>query len=583
MRNLAGSNPYPPKHQYQILRGWGDFHQERELDYLYPAKCNPYPSNKYSPRCPRSAAMHSQAGAMLGCLMLIAMLFHETSSSLSVHSNLPRFQKDVDHALSSTTSKPLPSQRDLGHVPLFVALLSSRNSFTRSADTYKDVICLRKFKLYSFLSKRHSDIPLISLPRRGCNVCANIDHEGVPYDWFLKQALLSQVYDLVKETPIQHLPVISNELNNQVFAKREELQTGFSFCTRGAHHLLLNLTMKTRPSGIVVASAGNYGHGVSLSAKYLGIKCVNVVPENTNGVKIRNLKRNSDVIAFGSQIQDSINFAKQLAKMEGHTFVSLDDPLMIAGHATISVEILRQSKQNFDYIFVPIGTGNLAKAIGTYLKRLKPNTKIIGVAMQNSDLQLKYALDTVPRINVLDDVVYVDSAEVKNSILDYYEDTRTVLEQSKKMALKGGRGQQPCAALGDRLERRPARCSILPIRQSWPLGGGGGRRIYVRRNFAWDYALKFRTFRPQAKVIFHHEWSCTEELYRQQQILQVRSPDCATRNHPLHTKQGGLNGFVMLLSGLIACLKLTVGLGVSQLSRWDAADHFGNLVYEGRA
>uniref|UniRef100_A0A7S0ETW3 Tryptophan synthase beta chain-like PALP domain-containing protein n=1 Tax=Hanusia phi TaxID=3032 RepID=A0A7S0ETW3_9CRYP len=500
--------------------------------------------------------MHSQAGAMLGCLMLIAMLFHETSSSLSVHSNLPRFQKDVDHALSSTTSKPLPSQRDLGHVPLFVALLSSRNSFTRSADTYKDVICLRKFKLYSFLSKRHSDIPLISLPRRGCNVCANIDHEGVPYDWFLKQALLSQVYDLVKETPIQHLPVISNELNNQVFAKREELQTGFSFCTRGAHHLLLNLTMKTRPSGIVVASAGNYGHGVSLSAKYLGIKCVNVVPENTNGVKIRNLKRNSDVIAFGSQIQDSINFAKQLAKMEGHTFVSLDDPLMIAGHATISVEILRQSKQNFDYIFVPIGTGNLAKAIGTYLKRLKPNTKIIGVAMQNSDLQLKYALDTVPRINVLDDVVYVDSAEVKNSILDYYEDTRTVLEQYGALSIAGARKWLSKEGVVN------SRVLLLVTGSNVDLQDAASSQFDNHGHWEEEEADEFTSgaishgIMPSSFVRFVPKQSKSCKYG-----LRIVQPEI------IHSTPS----------------KLTVGLGVSQLSRWDAADHFGNLVYEGRA
>ena len=155
-------------------------------------------------------------------------------------------ETDINLMNSVMHPQPCSTQPRPRDIPLFVALLPPRKSFVRGAETRNEVCMIKKS--FESLSNKHVRMPLLPRPRHGSGISANSNQEGIAYDWFLKQALLSQVYDLVKETPIQYLPVMSNELNNQIFAKREEMQTGFSFCTRGAHHLLLNLTMKTRVS-----------------------------------------------------------------------------------------------------------------------------------------------------------------------------------------------------------------------------------------------------------------------------------------------------------------------------------------------
>ena len=61
------------------------------------------------------------------------------------------------------------------------------------------------------------------------------------------------------------------------------------------------------------------------------------------------------------------------------TFVHpYDDPDVIAGQGTIAMEIVRQTRRDIDAIFVAIG-GGLISGIASYVKRLRPHVKIIGV------------------------------------------------------------------------------------------------------------------------------------------------------------------------------------------------------------
>ena len=52
---------------------------------------------------------------------------------------------------------------------------------------------------------------------------------------------------------------------------------------------------------------------------------------------------------------------------------------VIAGQATIAMEIHRQHVGPIDAIFVPIGGGGLISGIGLYAKAVFPDTRIIGV------------------------------------------------------------------------------------------------------------------------------------------------------------------------------------------------------------
>ena len=56
-----------------------------------------------------------------------------------------------------------------------------------------------------------------------------------------------------------------------------------------------------------------------------------------------------------------------------------DHPLVIAGQATVGVELLEQHPNKPDIIFVPVGGGGLVAGIAAYVKARDSDIKIIGV------------------------------------------------------------------------------------------------------------------------------------------------------------------------------------------------------------
>ena len=86
-------------------------------------------------------------------------------------------------------------------------------------------------------------------------------------------------------TPLQKAIKLSNRLSNDIYMKREDLQSTFSFKCRGAYNKIRNLSLNDRKIGIIAASAGNHAQGVALSAHHLGISSVIVMPKTTLKLK----------------------------------------------------------------------------------------------------------------------------------------------------------------------------------------------------------------------------------------------------------------------------------------------------------
>ncbi|RXE62173.1 pyridoxal-phosphate dependent enzyme, partial [Muribaculaceae bacterium Isolate-002 (NCI)] len=87
---------------------------------------------------------------------------------------------------------------------------------------------------------------------------------------YLNRILLSRVYDVAVETPLDEAVSLSRRLGNKVLLKREDLQPVFSFKLRGAYNKMARLSPEELRRGVVAASAGNHAQGVALSAQRLG-------------------------------------------------------------------------------------------------------------------------------------------------------------------------------------------------------------------------------------------------------------------------------------------------------------------------
>ncbi|MBO8125166.1 pyridoxal-phosphate dependent enzyme, partial [Klebsiella pneumoniae] len=138
-----------------------------------------------------------------------------------------------------------------------------------------------------------------------------------------------------------------------------------------------------------------------------------------------------------------------------------DHPSVIAGQATIALELLQQNAR-LDRVFVPVGGGGLAAGVAVFIKHLMPDIKVIGVEAEEAAC-LKAALDAghpveLPKVGLfaegvavkrigdetfrlcqqyLDDVITVDSDAICAAMKDLFDDVRAVAEPSGALALAG--------------------------------------------------------------------------------------------------------------------------------------------------
>ncbi|MCW5627033.1 MAG: threonine ammonia-lyase, biosynthetic, partial [Burkholderiales bacterium] len=285
-------------------------------------------------------------------------------------------------------------------------------------------------------------------------------------DDYLTRILTARVYDVAVETPLEAAPQLSRRIDNHLLLKREDLQPVFSFKIRGAYNKMAQLTQAQLKRGVIAASAGNHAQGVALSAQRLKCRAVIVMPVTTPRIKIDAVvARGAKVVLSGDAYDEAYAHARMLADDRGYTFIHpYDDPDVIAGQGTIGMEILHQHSGPIDAIFVAVGGGGLIAGVGAYVKRLRPDIRVIGVEPVDSDgmtqslaaghrvrlsqvglfadgVAVKMVGEETFRIarEVVDDMVLVDNDAICAAIKDVFEDTRVVLEPAGALAVAGAK------------------------------------------------------------------------------------------------------------------------------------------------
>jgi len=264
----------------------------------------------------------------------------------------------------------------------------------------------------------------------------------------------NRVKDVVIRTPFACAPLLSTRADAEVYLKKENLQLTGAYKLRGAYNKIASLSDAERQKGVIAASAGNHAQGVAYSAKIFGIPATIVMPEATPLLKVQNTTSlGAKVILHGENYDEAYAYATEYAREHALTFIHpFADEEVIAGQGSVAIEMLEEIK-DLDYLVVPIGGGGLISGIGSYVRQVKPEIKIIGVvaegapAMKNS-FHSKKPLDSTsvrtiadgiavrdvsPKnleiiLEVVDDVVSVDDEEIASAILLLLEKQKLVVE-----------------------------------------------------------------------------------------------------------------------------------------------------------
>ncbi|WDQ34350.1 MULTISPECIES: threonine ammonia-lyase IlvA [Paenibacillus] len=271
--------------------------------------------------------------------------------------------------------------------------------------------------------------------------------------------------EVIVRTPLQRDAVLSAKYNCNVYLKREDLQVVRSFKIRGAYNMIRSLTPAELEKGIVCASAGNHAQGVAFSCNALSIHGKIFMPSTTPNQKVKQVRRfggdNVEVVLTGDTYDDAYEEAMRACNEQGMTFIHpFDQPKIIAGNGTVAMEIMESLDEKADYVFVTIGGGGLAAGVGTYMKTVSPETRIIGVeplgAASMSEAMFRKQVVTLDDIDkfvdgaavkrvgdltfdicseTLDDIVKVPEGKACTTILELYNENAIVVEPAGSLAV----------------------------------------------------------------------------------------------------------------------------------------------------
>ncbi|MGK8206405.1 hydroxyectoine utilization dehydratase EutB [Burkholderia cenocepacia] len=274
-------------------------------------------------------------------------------------------------------------------------------------------------------------------------------------------------------TPLVASATLSARIGAPVYLKLETLQPTGSFKLRGATNALVELAAQ-RVTRVVTASTGNHGRAVAHAARALGIEAAvcmsSLVPANkVDAVAALGAR----VVIAGNSQDDAQLAARRMVRDEGYAYVPpFDDPRIIAGQATIGLEIL-EALPDAGTLVVPLSGGGLFSGVAYAVKAIRPAVATIGVSMargaaMHASLEAGHPVevDEQPTLAdslgggigldnrytfemtraLADDVVLLDEAAIARGIAHAYRDERLVVEGAGAVGL--------AALLDQRIARR---------------------------------------------------------------------------------------------------------------------------------
>ncbi len=272
---------------------------------------------------------------------------------------------------------------------------------------------------------------------------------------------------VILHTPLQKNLNLSYEFQANVLLKREDLQIVRSYKLRGAFNKIVQLSADELKYGVVCASAGNHAQGVAYSCRKLEIKGKIYMPATTPKQKIKQVemfgKEFVEILLVGDTFDDAQDAAMEDCKKTGMAFIHpFDDEQIIEGQATVGMEIVQDTDEQIDYVFIPIGGGGLAAGVGAYFKQVSPQTKIIGVEPAGAASMKKsfeagevVALESIDKFvdgaavqrvgditfqvcrQVLDDIVTIEEGRVCTKIMELYNQDAIVIEPAGALSIAG--------------------------------------------------------------------------------------------------------------------------------------------------
>jgi len=171
--------------------------------------------------------------------------------------------------------------------------------------------------------------------------------------------------------------------DSRILLKSEVGQPSGSFKIRGVYNWAAGLSPEEVGRGFSTFSAGNTALALAHCAQVFGTTCRSLLPDYAPENMVGALRERGveTVLVPFEEMADYIFRAGW--RDESYTFLHpWAEPAMIAGHATIGLEIV-EDLPDVETVYVPVGGGALACGVGCAVGRLNPGARIVGVQTES--------------------------------------------------------------------------------------------------------------------------------------------------------------------------------------------------------
>lgn len=275
------------------------------------------------------------------------------------------------------------------------------------------------------------------------------------------KAAQTVVYRHMQPTAQYSWPLINTRLGTEAWVKHENHTPVGAFKLRGALVYLDWLKQQgISGNGVIAATRGNFGQGVGMAARLLGLKAAIVVPRGNSREKNNAmLAQGVELIEHGGDFQESLEFAREVAERRGLVMIESFHERLVMGTATYALEFLTGTPA-LDSVYVPIGLGSSICGVAAVRNALGLSTEIVGVVAAESpasalSFRQREIVEAQARTRIADGlacrtpnrdamemiwknvarVVEVSDDAIEQAMVAYYQDTHNVAEGAAAAAL----------------------------------------------------------------------------------------------------------------------------------------------------
>lgn len=198
------------------------------------------------------------------------------------------------------------------------------------------------------------------------------------------------IYSDLAPTPQYCWPLLCDRLGAEVWVKHENHTSIGAFKIRGGLTYFAKLAQARKtPKGVISATRGNHGQSVGFAARRYGIPATIVVPRGNSVEKNAAMRAlGVELIEHGDDFQAAREHAEMLSGVRSLHMVPSLHPLLVAGVATYSLELLR-TVAGIDTVYVPIGLGSGICGMLAVRDALGLKTEVVGVVSAHAPAYAK--------------------------------------------------------------------------------------------------------------------------------------------------------------------------------------------------